>query len=197
VAGPEPAALATGTGLLHRAGLCADRLSKYGESRFFPAPQVTGIHPIENGGRSAMNWAETYISWQPRVLSVLRIMTGLLFLQYGMAKLLKFPAVPAFKDVTLFSLYGLAGTLELVGGALMILGLFTRPVAFILAGEMAFAYFIGHAPRGFLPILNGGNLAILFCFVFFYLSFAGAGPWSLDALRKNREEQLSGRALQD
>src|SRR5215468_4031818 len=87
-----------------------------------------------------MTWAETYLSWQPRVLSLLRIMTGLLFLQYGMAKLLKFPAVPAFKDVTLFSLYGLAGTLELVGGALMILCLFTRPVAFILAGEMAFAY---------------------------------------------------------
>jgi hypothetical protein len=75
-----------------------------------------------------MNWVETYISWQPRVLSLMRIMTGLLFLQYGMAKLLKFPAVPAFKDVTLFSLYGLAGTLELVGGALMILGLFTRPL---------------------------------------------------------------------
>ncbi len=96
-----------------------------------------------------MKWAETYVSWHARVLSVLRIMTGLLFLQYGMAKLLKFPAVPAFKDVTLFSLVGLAGTLELVGGALMVLGLFTRPVAFILAGEMAFAYFIGHAPRGF------------------------------------------------
>ena len=92
-----------------------------------------------------MTWAETYLSWQPRVLSLLRIMTGLLFLQYGMAKLLKFPAVPAFKDVMLFSLYGLAGTLELVGGALIILGLFTRPVAFILAGEMAFAYFLGHA----------------------------------------------------
>src|SRR5215813_3701173 len=104
-----------------------------------------------------MTWPEAYISWQPRVLSVLRIMTGLLFLQYGMAKLLKFPAVPAFKDVTLFSLYGLAGTLELVGGALMILGLFTRPVAFVLAGEMAFAYFLGHSPRGFLPILNGGT----------------------------------------
>lgn len=146
-----------------------------------------------------MTWAETYLSWQPRVSSLLRIMTGLLFLQYGMAKLLKFPAVPAFKDVTLFSLYGLAGTLELVGGALMILGLFTRPVAFILAGEVAFAYFLGHAPRGFLPILNGGNLAILFCFVFFYLSFAGAGPWSVDALWKKREAQLvvSGRALRD
>jgi putative oxidoreductase len=130
-----------------------------------------------------MRWAETYASWQPRALSVLRIMTGLLFLQYGTAKLLKFPAVPMFKDVTLFSLYGLAGALELVGGVLMVLGLFTRPVAFILAGEMAFAYFIGHAPRGFFPILNRGDLAILFCFVFFYLSFAGAGPWSLDALR--------------
>jgi len=146
-----------------------------------------------------MTWAETYLSWQPRVLSVLRIMTGLLFLQYGMAKLLKFPAVPAFKDVTLFSLYGLAGTLELVGGALMILGLFTRPVAFILAGEMAFAYFLGHAPRGFLPILNGGNLAILLCFVFCYLSFAGAGPWSVDALRKKRGVELfvNGRTSQD
>src|SRR5260370_26332724 len=131
-----------------------------------------------------MKWAETYLSWQPRVLSLLRLMRVLRSLQYGMATLLKFPAVPAFKDVTLFSLYGLAGTLELVGGALMILGLFTRPVAFILAGEMAFAYFLGHAPRDFLPIINGGNLAILFCFVFFYLSFAGAGPWSVDALRK-------------
>jgi putative oxidoreductase len=131
-----------------------------------------------------MTWVDTYISWRPRVLSVLRIMTGLLFLQYGMAKLLKYPDVAAFKDVTLFSLYGLAGTLELVGGALMILGLFTRPVAFILAGEMAFAYFMGHAPRGILPIHNGGNLAIIFCFVFFYFSFAGPGPWSLDALRQ-------------
>jgi putative oxidoreductase len=147
--------------------------------------------------RSGMKWAETYVSWQPCVLSLLRIMTGLLFLQYGMAKLLKFPSVPLFEDVTLFSLIGLAGTIELVGGALVILGLFTRPVAFILAGEMAFAYFLGHAPRGFLPILNGGNLAILFCFVFFYLSFAGGGPWSLDALRKTEggEPVVAGRSL--
>jgi putative oxidoreductase len=144
-----------------------------------------------------MTWTQTYISWRPCVLSVLRIMTGLLFLQYGLAKLLKFPAVPAFKDVTLFSQLGLAGTLELVGGALMILGLFTRPVAFVLAGEMAFAYFLGHSPRGFLPILNGGNLAILFCFVFFYFSFAGAGPWSLDALREKRQLAVSSQALQD
>src|SRR5215475_14625840 len=96
-------------------------------------------------GRSGMKWAETYVSWQPCVLSLLRIMTGLLFLQYGMAKLLKFPAVPLFKDVTLFSLLGLAGTIELVGGVLVILGLFTRPVAFILAVEMAFAYFLEHS----------------------------------------------------
>jgi putative oxidoreductase len=130
-----------------------------------------------------MKWTQVYISWQPRVLSVLRIVTGLVFLQYGMAKLLKFPEVPAFKDVTLFSLYGLAGALELVGGVLIILGLFTRPVAFILSGEMAFAYFLGHATKSVFPILNGGNLAIMFCFVFFYLSFAGAGPWSVDASR--------------
>src|SRR6266566_10111166 len=114
-------------------------------------------------------------------------MTGLLFLQYGMAKLLKFPAVPAFKDVTLFSLYGLAGTLELVGGALLLLGLFTRPVAFILSGEMAFAYFLGHMFKGgigapvFHPLLNGGTAAILFCFACLYLATAGGGPYSLDA----------------
>jgi len=152
---------------------------------------------MSTDGRSGMKWAETYVSWAPYVLSLLRIMTGLLFLQYGMAKLLKFPAMPLFKDVTLFSLLGLAGTIELIGSVLVILGLFTRPVAFILAGEMAFAYFFGHAPQGFLPILNGGNLAILFCFVFFYLSFAGGGPWSLDALRKiERGELVGGRQRQ-
>jgi len=143
-----------------------------------------------------MTWTETYISWRPRVLSVLRIVTGLLFLQYGMAKLLKFPAVPLFKDVTLFSLLGLAGTIELVGGS----GHFgsLHPSRCVYSrGEMAFAYFLGHAPRGFLPILNGGNLAIVFCFVFFYLSFAGGGPWSLDALRTTEkgEPVVGGRSL--
>ncbi|UTD26289.1 DoxX family protein [Bradyrhizobium sp. WD16] len=125
-------------------------------------------------------------SWAPRVLSILRIITGLLFLQYGFAKLLKWPPVPMFEKVQLFSLYGAAGTLELIGGILLILGLFTRPVAFIVCGEMAFAYFLGHAGRNFFPIINGGNLAIEFCFVFLYLTFAGAGPLSLDAalLRK-------------
>jgi putative oxidoreductase len=91
-----------------------------------------------------------------------------------------------FAKVELFSLYGLAGSLELVLGALLIIGLFTRLAAFVLAGEMAVAYFMGHAPRGFYPILNGGDLAIIFCFVFLYLSAAGPGPWSVDAAMRNK-----------
>jgi putative oxidoreductase len=118
-------------------------------------------------------------TWTPRMLSVLRIITGLLFLEHGTQKLLGFPpsehAGPA-----LFSLIGLQGMLELAGGFLIVIGLFTRPVAFILAGDMAVAYFMAHAPKGFFPSLNGGQLAILFCFVFLYLVFAGAGPWSVD-----------------
>ena len=125
-------------------------------------------------------------SWRPQLLSILRIIAGLLILQYGMGKLLKFPAVPMFAKVELFSLYGLAGSLELVLGALVLIGLFTRLAAFVLAGEMAVAYFMGHAPRGFFPILNGGDLAIIFCFVFLYLSAAGAGPWSVDAAVRNK-----------
>lgn len=126
-------------------------------------------------------------SWRPQLLSILRIIAGLLILQYGMGKLLKFPAVPMFAKVELFSLYGLAGSLELVLGALVLIGLFTRLAAFVLAGEMAVAYFMGHAPRGFYPILNGGDLAIIFCFVFLYLSAAGAGPWSVDAAMRNKQ----------
>ncbi|HWW47435.1 MAG TPA: DoxX family protein [Xanthobacteraceae bacterium] len=122
--------------------------------------------------------------FRPVVLSLLRIVSGLLILQYGLAKILKWPAVPMFKDVQLFSLYGLAGTIELVGGILLVLGLFTRPVAFILSGQMAFAYFMGHAPRGFFPILNGGNLAIEWCFLFLYFAVAGGGSLSLDAIKR-------------
>ena len=122
--------------------------------------------------------------WEPMVLSIFRIMVGLLLFQYGVAKLFKFPPVPMFEKVELMSLIGAAGTLELILGGLLILGLFTRPVAFILCGEMAFAYFIGHFPRGFIPLLNGGNAAILFCFACLYLATAGAGPWSLDAATK-------------
>ena len=123
-------------------------------------------------------------SWAPRLLSILRIMTGLLLLQHGTAKLFKIPVIPTFANLSLTSLPGIAGILELVGGVLIILGLFTRPTAFILSGMTAFAYFIAHAPRGFYPILNGGELAVLYCFVFLYLAAAGPGPWSVDAGRK-------------
>lgn len=124
-------------------------------------------------------------AWEPRVLSVFRVITGLLLFQYGVAKLLKFPPGTMFAKVEPFSLIGAAGMFELVLGGLLLLGLFTRPVAFILSGEMAFAYFIEHAPRGLYPVVNNGNLAIMFCFACLYLACAGGGPWSLDAMRKN------------
>ena len=118
--------------------------------------------------------------WAPKALSVLRIVTGLLFLEHGTQKLLGFPpSEHAFPP--LFSLMGIQGALELVGGFLIVIGLLTRPVAFILAGDMAVAYFMAHAPKGFFPTQNGGQLAILFCFVFLYLVFAGGGEWNVDA----------------
>lgn len=127
---------------------------------------------------------ETMAAWAPRALSVLRIVTGLMIIEHGMAKLLGWPVVAAFAQLKLFSLLGLAGFLELVGGALLILGLFTQPVAFILSGEMAVAYFMVHAPRSFFPLINGGSLAIIYCFACLYLSTAGGGPWSVDATMK-------------
>jgi len=120
--------------------------------------------------------------WAPRVLSILRIIAALLFFEHGTAKLLGFP--PSDHSPEVLSLPWVAGALELVGGAFLIVGLFTRPVAFILSGEMAFAYWMAHAPRSAFPLLNGGDSSILFCFVFLYLAFAGGGPWSLDALRR-------------
>ena len=117
-------------------------------------------------------------AWVPRLLSLLRIVTGLLYLEHGTQKLLGFPPPPMPIQGTLMMA---AGALELVGGALILVGLFTRPVAFILAGQMAVAYWMVHAARGPFPALNMGDAAILFCFIFLYLSAAGAGPWSLDA----------------
>jgi putative oxidoreductase len=140
---------------------------------------------------AARTRGEAFVSPQyfsPYLLSVLRVMTGLLFLQHPSAKFFKFPHVPMFDNLQLFSLIGVAGMIELVGGVLLVLGLFTRPVAFILAGEMAFAYFIGHAPRGPFPLTNGGEPAVLFCFIFLYLSAAGGGYWSIDALRRGRSD---------
>ncbi len=122
-------------------------------------------------------------TWSPRLLSVLRIVTAVLFLQHGTAKFFGFPHVDAFDNMQFASLLGAAGVLEIVGGLLILIGLFTRPVAFILSGFMAVAYFMAHAPQGFYPLLNQGELAVLYCFVFLYLSAAGGGAWSADAAR--------------
>ena len=122
--------------------------------------------------------------WTPRMLGILRIVIGFLFLQHGSAKLLGIPHVAMFDGLQLFSLIGVAGILELVGGILILIGLCTRFTAFILSGEMAFAYFLAHAGAGPLPMLNGGELAAVYCFVFLYLAFAGAGAFSIDHARK-------------
>jgi len=127
---------------------------------------------------------ETLTAWGPRALSVLRIITGLMIIQHGMAKLLGFPVVASFANLNPFSLIGAAGFIELIGGALLIIGFLTQPVAFIVSGEMAFAYFMVHAPKSFFPLINGGTLAIAFCFTCLYLATAGAGPWSVDATMK-------------
>jgi putative oxidoreductase len=127
-----------------------------------------------------MSLEATASAWAPRMLSVLRIMTGLLFLQHGTGKLLGFPAIDAPPMMTPG---GIAGFFELIGGVLIVLGLFTRPVAFIMAGMMAVAYFWIHAPSSFFPIQNGGELAVMYSFVFLYLMCAGPGPWSVDAKR--------------
>jgi putative oxidoreductase len=117
--------------------------------------------------------------WEPRVLSIVRIMVGLMFMEHGMSKLLGFPSGPS---PSMFALSWFAGVIELVGGALVVLGLFTRFAALIMSGEMAFAYFLSHAPRSFFPMLNGGDAAVLYCFIFLYLAVAGGGCWSLDQL---------------
>ncbi len=122
--------------------------------------------------------------WTPQLLSLLRFVVGFLFLWHGSEKLLHYPA--SMGDIPLMSLMGLAGILELVGGALVCIGLFTKPVAFILSGEMACAYFMAHFPHGLLPVQNGGDAAVLYCFAFLYLSSAGGGPLSVDAKLRKR-----------
>jgi putative oxidoreductase len=132
----------------------------------------------------------TLAGCEPMVLSIFRIITGLLLFQYGVAKLLKFPVLPYFANIP--PLITAAGAIELIGGGLLILGLFTRPVAFILSGEMAFAYFMGHMFKAgtsapvYVPLLSGGSAAVLFCFACLYLFFAGGGPLSLDATVRNK-----------
>src|ERR1700739_3711531 len=130
------------------------------------------------------DFAALRLNSQPYMLSILRIMIGMLYMEHGLAKILDFPHQSNHVTYALFTLNpGVQGLLELVGGLLLALGLFTRTVAFILAGDMAVAYFMAHAPRGFFPLLNGGELAIVYCFVFLYLWVAGGGEWSLDRLR--------------
>ncbi len=122
-------------------------------------------------------------TWTPRALVVLRLATGYLYLQHGTAKLLHVPHIAMFDRLRVLSLDGFAGMLEIVGSLLILLGLFTRPVAFILSGEMAVAYFLVHAQQGnfFMPALNGGEEAVLYCFIFLFLALAGGGSWSVDA----------------
>jgi len=127
------------------------------------------------------------LTWEPRLLSILRIMTGLLYLQSGLNKLINFPPTPNHAPYNWQSLVpGVAGPLETVGGILIVLGLFTRPVAFVLSGEMAVAYFMAHAPKGSFPFLNGGALAVLFCFVFLYICLRGYGALGLDGILGRR-----------
>src|SRR3712207_1495328 len=139
-----------------------------------------------------MNTTHLETVWAPRVLSVLRIVAALIFMAHGTQKLFRFPPSDNPSPFA-FSFYWFGGVLEFVGGLLVLLGLFTRPVAFVLAGEMAVAYWMFHAPQNFYPVLNGGDASILYCFVFLYLVFAGPGPWSLDALRQRGG--VAGRGL--
>ena len=138
-----------------------------------------------------------WLTWEPRMLSILRIMTGVLFLEHGLNKLFNFPATPNHVPYDFSSVFsslspGLQGPIEVIGGLLIALGLFTRPVAFILAGDMAVAYFRAHAPRDLFPMLNNGDAAILYCFIFLYLWLAGSGEWSLDRLWRRGAASTSG-----
>jgi putative oxidoreductase len=135
------------------------------------------------GERVERKLARGLAQWSPRMLSIFRVVVALLFLEHGTAKLFAFPADAAFGKLQLFSLIGFAGVLEVVGGVLILLGLFTRSAAFILSGEMAVAYFTAHAPRDFFPLLNHGEAAVFYCFAFLYLAVAGGGAWSLDQRR--------------
>ncbi len=133
------------------------------------------------------DWARLRLTWEPLMLSILRIVVGLLYLGYGLNKLFNFPATADHVPYQLFTVVpGLAGLLETIGGALIVVGLFTRPVAFILSGEMAFAYFMVYQPRSFFPHVSGGVSAVLYCFIFLYFFVAGAGAWSLDQWRGSR-----------
>jgi putative oxidoreductase len=147
-------------------------------------------HDSYGGRASASLTATTLHRYAPYLLSILRIVTALLFVEHGLSRLFGFPS--PLPTPALFSMLWFAGAIELAGGALLLLGLFARPAALIMSGEMAVAYFLSHAPHGFFPILNRGDGAILYCFIFLYIVFAGAGPWSLDALWRRRGQATRG-----
>ena len=138
-----------------------------------------------------MRYAETLDRYTPYALAALRIVTALIFMAHGTQKILGFPAPPQSGQPPLLSLSGIGGLMELVGGFFILIGLFTRPVAFLLAGEMAVAYWMFHAPRSFYPILNGGDAAILYCFVFLLLVFTGPGAWSVDGARSGADKRYA------
>src|SRR5262245_17461023 len=133
--------------------------------------------------------------WTSRALSVLRVVAALILLQHGTQKMFGFPAAAGMpqQPFVLASQQGVAAVLELFGGTALVLGLLTRPIAFLISGEMAFAYFLAHAPRDFWPIVNRGEVPVLLCFVFLYVAFAGAGAWSLDALLARSRDTTSER----
>ncbi len=130
----------------------------------------------------------TSSSWTRLVLSLLRIAAALSFITHGTQKLFAMPVLQPRDPVALMSLAGLAGVLELVGGSFLLLGLFARPIAFLLSGEMAVAYFMSHAPRSFFPVLNAGEPSMLYCFIWLYVSAAGPGPLSIDALLRRKKK---------
>ena len=136
-----------------------------------------------------MKFQDTATRLAPYVLSIMRIVAALLFLEHGTSRLFGWPS--PIPTPALLSMYWFAGAIELVGGILLLLGLFTRCAAFVMSGEMAFAYFISHAPSSFFPILNRGDAAILYCFVFLYIAFAGGGPWGIDSLIRAKRETSS------
>lgn len=137
--------------------------------------------------QSTVNSAQqSWSRWSPHILSVVRIVVALLFFEHGLSKLFAFPQ--PLPPQPLFSLGWFSGAIEFVGGGLLAIGLFSRAAAFIMSGEMAFAYFISHAPHSFFPIINRGESAILYCFIFLYFAFAGGGPWSLDAMLARKQK---------
>lgn len=145
---------------------------------------------IGKGLDSPVGWDRMPIirQWQPQLLSLLRIVTALVLLEFGTTKLLGFPYSETFSNLPPFSLPWIAGWIELIGSPLLLVGLFTGPVAFLLSGEMAIAYFLVHQPNDFFPLRNGGIEAILFCFIFLYIAAAGPGAWSVDGLLKRRKK---------